>query len=283
MRLAKDLMPLLRDPVLAVRAEAAARLAEVPVELLTEAQRREQASALEEYVTIQLYTSDMPSGPYNLANLELVQGHYADAEAHFRRAIAIDDQLVAAKTNLALLLSRLGRIDEAAVLLNEVVAAEPGNAVASFNLGLLLAEKGKSDDAERLLRAALRADPMMANAAYNLAVLVAERRPAEALELSRRAAESRPDEPRYAWTLAYYQARTGDRAGAARTLEELLRRFPGHADAALLLADVLDREGRGEDAVAVLRNALGTKGLSEADRARIGVRLGFATQRSGGR
>ena len=277
-RLAKALAPLLKDPARAVRAEAAVRLAELPAELLSPAQREAQSAALAEYVDIQRYMSDMPSGPYNLANLEMLQGRYAEAEQHYRRALAIDDQFVAARSNLALLLSRLGRNSEAAVLLREVVAAQPGDAVAAFNLGLLLAQEGKTAEAERLLRAALKADPGMAGAAYNLAVLVAARRPAEALALSRRAAQARPDEPKYAWTMAYYQARTGDRSGARRTLEDLLRRFPGHADAILLLADVLEREGRGAEAEAVLRSALESKDVPNADRARIAARLGGAAR-----
>ncbi len=275
-RLAKALVPLLKDPVHSVRAEAAARLAELPAQLLTEAQRKAHDGALDEYVAIQLYTSDMPSGPYNLANLEANQGRYAEAEKHYRRAIEIDDQFFLAKANLALLLNQLGRNTEAETLLREVVAAQPSSAEAAFNLGLLLAEGGNTAEAEQVLRAALKADPTLAAAAYNLAVLVAPRKPAEAVELSRKAAQARPDEPRYAWTLAYFQDRTGDRSGAARTLEDLLRRDPGHGDAALLLGDILDREGRRAEAEAVLKKALETKDLPDAYRTRIAARLGAA-------
>ena len=282
-RLAKALVPHLKDPVRAVCAEAAARLAEIPAQLLTEAQRKTQTGALEEYVAIQLYTSDMPSGPYNLANLEATQGRFPEAEKHYRRAIEIDDQFFLAKTNLALLLNQLGRNTEAETLLREAVAAQPNNAGAAFNLGLLLAEEGKTAEAERALRAALKADPTLAAAAYNLAVLVAPRRPAEAVELSRKAAEARPDETRYAWTLAYFQDRAGDRPGAARTLEELLRRYPGNGDAALLLSDVLGREGKRAEAEAVLRRALEAKDLPDAYRTRIAARLAAAPPAPTGR
>ena len=151
--------PLLRDPVAAVRAEAGARLAEIPAQLLTEAQRKTQAGALEEYVAMRL-GSDMPSGPYNLANLETTLGRYAEAEKHYRRAIEIDNQFFLAKTNLALLLNQMGRNTEAETLLREAVAAQPDDAGAAFNLrGLLLAEEGKTAEAEQALRSALKASP----------------------------------------------------------------------------------------------------------------------------
>ena len=282
-RFVKALAPLLKDPVRAVRIEAAARLAEVPAEALSEAQRTAQVAALEEYIAVQLYGSDMPSGPYNLGNLEMLQGRAADAEKHYRRALEIDGQFFLARTNLALLLNRSGRNAEAEALLREAASAQPDNAGAAFNLGLLLAEVGKTAEAETALRAALKADPTMAAAAYNLAVLVAPRRPTEAVELARRAVQAHPEEARYAWTLAFFQDRAGDREGAVRTLESLLRDHPGQGDAALLLADILEREGKRAEAESVLRGALQASDLAEADRSRITARLAGASATPGGR
>jgi cytochrome c-type biogenesis protein CcmH/NrfG len=67
---------------------------------------------------------------------------------------------------------------------------------------------------------------------------VGERNPAEAAGLARRAAAQRPDDERYAWTLAFYQARAGDLAGAQATLEALLRANPDDEPAQRLLAEV---------------------------------------------
>ena len=206
-----------------------------------------------------------------------------EAEKHYRRAIEIDDQFFLAKTNLALLLNQMGRNTEAETLLREAVAAQPDNAGAAFNLGLLLAEEGKTAEAEQALRSALKADPTLAAAAYNLAVLVAPHRLSEAVELARKAAEARPDEPRYAWTLAYFQDRAGDRPAAARTLEVLLRSHPGYGDAALLLCEILEREGKRGEAEEVLRRALEAKDLPDADRTRIAARLGASPAAPAGR
>jgi len=251
--LARLLGPLLQDPVRAVRAEAAARLAGAPVQLLGDAQRKAHAAALEEYVDAQRYMSDLPSGPYNLGNLYAATGRPAEAERQYRRALAVDDQLFMAKGNLAMLLAAGGRLGEAEALLRAAHAAQPSQAGLSFDLGLLLAEAGKRDEAERLLRAAWASDPQLAPAAFNLAVLVGERRPVEAVKLLRRATALRAEEPRYAWTLAFYQARSGDLGGAAATLEALLRSHPDHADAHGLLAEIYARQGRDAEAAALLR------------------------------
>ncbi len=108
----------------------------------------------------------------------------------------------------------------------------------AFDLGLLLAERGDRAGAEQALRAALRADPRFGAAALNLAVLVGERSPAEAASLAGRAASLAPDDPRAAWTHAYYQWKAGDRAGSRATLRALLARDPGHAEARALLAEI---------------------------------------------
>ncbi len=245
--LAQHLGPLLQDPVRAVRGEAAARLAGAPVSHLTEPQRKLHPAALAEYVDGQRYNADLPSGPYNLGNLAAATGQLGEAEKQYRRAVALDDQLFMAKGNLATLLAAGGRLEEAERLLREAHAAQPGQAGLAFNLGLLLAEQGKPAEAERALRAALAADPGLAPAAFNLAVLIGERRPAEAVAPARRAAALRPDDPRFAWTLGYYQSRAGDLAGAARTLEALFAAHPDHADAHRLLVEVYAQQGRAED------------------------------------
>ncbi len=268
-QLVRVLAPLLKDPVLAVRTEAVSRLAEVPQGLLSEAQVREFGAALEDYRKVLAYTADMPSGRYNWAILEQNLGRPDLAEKQYRRALAIDDQFYLAQVNLALLLNGQGKNAEAERLLQEALRLNPRNAGVAFNLGLLLGEEGKTAEAEAALRTALKADPAMAPAAYNLAVLVASRNGAEAVELSRRAAELRPEEPRYAYTLAFYQRQRGDAAGAARTLEQLLQRHPAYGEAYLLLGDLYAGSGKVQEARQLFARALTVKELPDAYRSRI--------------
>lgn len=210
-RLATLLGPLLRDPVRAVRAEAAARLAGEAAERLPESLRKAHAQAIEEYEAAQRYMSDLPSGPYNLGNLRAVQGRLQEAEEEYRRALQLDGQFHLARVNLAVLLAGEGRGAEAEPLLREVHAAEPGSATVALDLGLLLAERGNRREAEGAFRAALTADPRLAAAAYNLAVLVGERSPSEAVRYASLAAGLRPEEPTYAQALRFYADRVRTR------------------------------------------------------------------------
>jgi predicted CXXCH cytochrome family protein len=246
--LARRLGPLLQDPVRAVRAQAASRLAGAAALALPESLRAAQAAALVEYVEEQRFMSDLPSGPYDLGNLYANLGRPEVAERQYRRAIQIDGEFFAAQANLARLLAGQGRLEEAETLLRQAHAARPREAGLSFNLGLLLAERGRRDEAEELLRSALEVDPRMAPAAYNLAVMVGERHPAEALALARKAVALQPEDPRYTWTLGYFQARSGDLPAAARTLEALIRAHPDYDDGWALLADVYARQGRSAEA-----------------------------------
>lgn len=64
-----------------------------------------------------------------------------------------------AKVNLAVLLNRQGRNDEAERLLREVVEAYPDQYDAAYMLALLLAETGRIPDAVPLLERAAAGDP----------------------------------------------------------------------------------------------------------------------------
>ena len=100
----------------------------------------------------------------------------------------------------------------------KAIKIAPDNAAAHFNLGLLKAEQNRVKEAEKELREAFRLDPKMAPAAYNLCILTAKDRPAEALSWCRKAVELNPQEPKYAYTLAFYQKEQRDLKNAAATL-----------------------------------------------------------------
>jgi len=228
-----------------VRVRAAGALAGLPADALrlTPEQARAVKTATDEQFASLSVNPDLSTSQYNLGNDDLSRGDLPHAVAAFEAASRLDPSSAPPLVNAALAYSRLGRNDKAEAALAAALKLDPDNAAANFNMGLLQAELGDAAAAERRLRAALRADPAMAEAAYNLGVLLAPDRPTEALDFLRQAAESGPQEPKYAYTLAFFMASGGDRDGAEQLLRDLLARRPDYRPAAQLL-DQIGRSAR---------------------------------------
>jgi tetratricopeptide (TPR) repeat protein len=114
-------------------------------------------------------------------------------------------------------------------------------------------------------------DPRSAAAAYNLAVLVADS-PKEAAALAGRAAAIAPQDPRYAFTQAFYLEKAGDAGGAERVLRALVTRHPGHRDGWAFLGALLEGQGRSAEAADVYRRAAESAALPATDRAAFAAR-----------
>lgn len=211
---------------------------------------------------------------YNLGNFHLNRGEIRPAAAAYRTAVRLRPDLVPPLVNLAHALSASSDPRGAEEALRRALELEPENAAAHFNLGLLLGEQDRLADAVTAHRAALEADPDLAAAAYNLGVILARDDVEEGLRWCRRAAELQPEEPKYAYTVAFYLDQSGDREGAAAVLEALIGTHPGHGDAWAMLGSIYERLGRLHDARALYRAA------AENDRLPPGLRRRFAARAS---
>ncbi len=272
--------PLSRDLVLAatrddrrlVRVRAAAALAALEPASVPEPERAAFLAARAEAERSLVARPDDFASQYNLGNVELERGDAAAAAERYRKALVLRPDHVASLVNLSMAEVRLGRLAEAEAALREAIRLQPREAAAHFNLGLLLSERGRPLDAQAELRRALELDPRSAGAAYNLAVLVAGSSPREAAALAGRAAAASPQDPRYAFTQAYYLQQARDPAGAERVLRALVVRHPGHRDAWALLGALLESRGRGSEAALVYGQAAKTPALAAADRKAFGAR-----------
>jgi Flp pilus assembly protein TadD len=140
--------------------------------------------------------------------------------------------------NSSIAYARMGETDKAEKSLQQALKMSPDNAAANFNMGLLKAEKNDRKQAEKYLKKAIKADPQMAQAAFNLCIITAKDRINEAVTWCRKAAELRPQDPDYAYTLAYYLNQKGDKDGAVSTLQAIIEKYPGYKDAEMLLKEI---------------------------------------------
>jgi Tfp pilus assembly protein PilF len=218
-----------------------------------------------EYVTAIMARPDQWTSHYNLANYYLNQQDYTQAIQSYEMAIRFDRTEVPPWVNLSLAYARQGEVSKAEESLIQALALEPGNAEANFNMGLLKAEQNDLKKAESHLRRALTTDPQMSQAAFNLCVILGEKRVNEAVGFCRQAAQGQPQNSRYAWSLAYFLYKNGEREAAAETLETLLAREPV-IDGYLLLSDIYGRMGDRQRSQAVLERGLANQSLNQRDR-----------------
>jgi predicted CXXCH cytochrome family protein len=192
---------LLRDPLLAVRIDAARTLAEVPPGLWPPGERSALAAALAEYRAAQLVYAERPEAHVSLGSLHATFGELDLARREYETALRLGPWFVPGYVNLADLERAEGRDAEAESLLRRALVIAPDVAETHYALGLTLVRLGRR---------------------------------AEALPELERAAALAPASPRHAlaWALLLHEG--GDRAGAGRVVEEILERWPEYSDARAL-------------------------------------------------
>ncbi|SAL57292.1 TPR repeat-containing protein [Caballeronia cordobensis] len=200
---------------------------------------------------------DIAGNYANLGNLLLAQGRLSDAEAMYRQAIRLKPDFAEAHYNLGNLLNRLGRHEEGAAALLDALSVRPDFAEAHFNLGNLRTEQGRADDAERAFRAAIAARPAYADACNNLGNLLrASGRTKEARAALRQAVVLRPDFAEGHLNLGHVWRDAGRWARALALYRRACDVRPDYADAWRSRAAVLSHQERFADAEAAYRQVL---------------------------
>jgi predicted CXXCH cytochrome family protein len=164
------LIPLVQDPIRAVRSEAARALAEVPAKLFHQDDMKTFTKALDEYIERQASIADRPESHLNLGILYENMGRDDTAESSYKTAIRLVKDFNPARFNLANLYNRLKRNDEAEEHLREIITYDPENGNAYYSLGLLLGEENRLNDAVESLSKAVELLPDRARVRYNYAL-----------------------------------------------------------------------------------------------------------------
>jgi len=186
-----------------------------------------------------------------LARAHLANQEPALAEANLRTALTVAAGDVAVRVDLAELLWRTKRADEAVKLLEETVGLHPGDAAVPARAALVQANLAKPDlPAARVAAEDLqRAQPGLALGPY-LAGLVAqqEQRPEDAERDFARALELQPNDTDALTALARLEVERGQRARALALAQDAVNRSPRGAVMHNLLGEVYLAQQRYSDA-----------------------------------
>lgn len=216
--------PALADP----RLDRVRALTSTARETIAQAARLGEEGRLEESVALHLRALDQDPAAaqahVNLISLYGRLGRPADAERHYRAAVALEASVADAHYNYGVLLATLGRFDEAVAAFRQAIDANSFHAPAHNNLASLLLRQGHVEAAAASYRQAIASDPRHRGARANLArLLESQGKHREAIEqLVRCLAPDDADTPRYAFALARNYARAGDFANARRRGEQAL-------------------------------------------------------------
>jgi protein O-GlcNAc transferase len=187
-------------------------------------------------------------------------GRLADAEALYRRILAVQPNHAEALRLLGVIAQQVGRHDLAVGWIRQAIALNPNNPDAHSNLGEACHSLGRMDEAIATFRRAVELKPDFPEFHYNLSVALRVRGQFDAaVAACRRALELKPNFPEAHNSLGAALAAQGrfDEAIAAyRRALELKPEFP---EAHNNLGAALTERGQFDAAVAACRRALDLK------------------------
>jgi tetratricopeptide (TPR) repeat protein len=195
---------LLSDPIRAVRLEIVPALASVPVEYLNAEQRAAFDRVVAEYRESQLTNADRADAHLNLGILDSHLGNPQEAEEAYRTAIRLQSSFIPAYINLA----------------------------------DLYRTQNRENETEKILREALRVDPNHADVHHALGLsLIRQKRMREGVGELARAAQWRPESPRYAYVFAVALHELGERKRALKILKIAHDNFPTDREILIALSE----------------------------------------------
>ncbi|OGW40177.1 MAG: hypothetical protein A2X58_12680 [Nitrospirae bacterium GWC2_56_14] len=158
------------------------------------------------------------------------QGHYAEAIAHYQKALELQPDLIEVRCNMANTLGHAGAPAEAIQQLQEILAETPDYLRGWQTLAHYCLREGRKDDALHCLSHLVRLDPENAEAWRDLADLYEERREfRNALHCLEKALARLPDDVDLLNSTGLLRHELGDLDGAESAYLRALSLDPGNA------------------------------------------------------
>jgi len=257
------------DSIRLVRVSAGSSLSDYSDSKFSETEKIIANKVNKEYLESIIARPDDWSSYYNMAIYHQKKGDYNKALESYETAARLYPESLMPLINSSVLYSNMGNQDKAEENLRKAFAVDSENVAVNLNLGLLLAEKGEIEESEKSLKNVLKIDPKQPVAAYNLGVIASQHSMNEAINYIQIAVDAVPENPRYAYTLAFYQFKDNQKSKAVETLEKIIDKTPQFLNAVSLLCDIYTRDGKNDEAIAVYKKALSAEGVSEENKTSI--------------
>jgi tetratricopeptide (TPR) repeat protein len=181
-----------------------------------------------------------PESLFALARSYHKEGRLREAEALYRRVLALQPAHAQSLHRLGAIAYQCGNHGAAATLIRSAIDVADGNAVLHCHLGVVLHALGRLADAESCYRRALELEPGLADAWSNLGNVLLERGKTDAaIDCHARALAFNADVGEFHYNFGNALRARGDIAQAVAEYREAIRRSPKHADAHLNLALLL--------------------------------------------
>ncbi len=241
------LAPLLRDPVRAVRIEAADAFAGAPADALPADDATALREATGEYIAAQEFNADRPEAHLDLALLFAREKQYGKAESQLRDALSLEPSFVPAAVNLADLYRAIGRDADGERVLDDALTRSPGDASLHHALGLLFIRRGQRRQALEQLAAAARLDPSNARFAYIYALALDDAgQTGLAINVLEAEVERHPYDGESLAALAGFYGKTGNPRQGETYANRLIQLEPDNPQARQLLIQLRGAPPRSE-------------------------------------
>ena len=238
-----------KDEYRLVRLASAQSLALFPQNEFTAEQVELFRKVNAEYEKSLVSRPDDWSSHYNLGNHYQNMGNMPEALTAYNNSLKVFPEAIMPLINSSFLYSVSGNQVQAETNLKKALQAEPLNEAANLNYALLMAEMQKMAEAEQAFRTVLKVNDKNSTAAYNLSVIVSSRDLNESCKLSKQAMNASPEDPKFAYTYAYFLNQNKQQSEAMKQLEQTIKKYPDHLSSVFLLGNIYQERASKDKAI----------------------------------
>ncbi|MBP9882971.1 MAG: tetratricopeptide repeat protein [Chitinophagales bacterium] len=217
-----DALPLLKDPVRAVRATAANALFGIPQETLGNEHLSAYEKAGAEWKQMMHHHADFPTGNLMLADYYYRAQDYVLAEKYFLRCLQMDSLANYARINLSGVYNATGQNNKALAVLKQALKIDPDNATIHYRLALLQVELNNKTEAIKYFELAYRLQYDNDRFYYNYALYLQQLgSTAKAAHLFNEGLRRYPNSEQLNYGAAYFYLQTSQQEKAAACINKL--------------------------------------------------------------